>query len=168
MAGLRSTEKPRPSEITASPDTKGSAACNVRSSASVSTDWPWRKRIWFSRIPGRTRTEKASFEILVKKSLGRYRKFFDLVGFRVIDEKRTEAEPPIAEATIMLSGPDGQIEHTAATGNGPVQALDRARGPQVHGHVAGDEAAEGSGAVDVVDAAEEAHVGGGLAPAGGQ
>src|SRR6185295_4673486 len=32
----------------------------------------------------------------------------------------------ISEATIMLEGPNHQIEHTAATGNGPVQALDRA------------------------------------------
>jgi 2-isopropylmalate synthase len=51
---------------------------------------------------------------------------FRLIGFRVIDEKRTEDEPPIAEATIMLEGPDGQIEHTAAQGNGPVHALDQA------------------------------------------
>jgi 2-isopropylmalate synthase len=42
----------------------------------------------------------------------------------VIDEKRTENEPPISEATIMLEGPDGQVEHTAAQGNGPVNALD--------------------------------------------
>src|SRR3989442_12113444 len=53
-------------------------------------------------------------------------RFYRLIGFRVIDEKRTEGEPPIAEATIMLEGPDGQIEHTAAQGNGPVNALDRA------------------------------------------
>src|SRR5579875_1857986 len=37
-----------------------------------------------------------------------------------------EGEPPIAEATIQLEGPDGQIEHTAAQGNGPVNALDGA------------------------------------------
>ncbi|MBI5016399.1 MAG: citramalate synthase [Deltaproteobacteria bacterium] len=68
---------------------------------------------------------EASFEILVKKSIGRYRKFFDLVGFRVIDEKRTEGEEPIAEATIMVRV-DGEVEHTAAIGNGPVNALDAA------------------------------------------
>src|SRR5262249_39577086 len=48
------------------------------------------------------------------------------IGFRVIDEKRHEREAPIAEATIMLEGPDGAIEHTAAQGNGPVNALDSA------------------------------------------
>jgi 2-isopropylmalate synthase len=57
--------------------------------------------------------------------MNRHRKFFRLVGFRVIDEKRKEDEPPIAEATIMLEV-DGKLEHTAAMGNGPVNALDNA------------------------------------------
>src|SRR5213596_3234358 len=70
---------------------------------------------------------EASFELLMQKALDGDRvRYFRLIGFRVIDEKRNEAEPPIAEATIMLEGPDGQIEHTAAQGNGPVHALDRA------------------------------------------
>jgi len=68
---------------------------------------------------------EASFEILLKKSMGRHRKAFDLVGFRVIDEKRTESEEPIAEATIMVRV-DGVVEHTAAIGDGPVNALDAA------------------------------------------
>jgi 2-isopropylmalate synthase len=53
-------------------------------------------------------------------------KFFHLHGFRVIDEKRHEDEHTIAEATVMIEGPNGEIEHTAATGNGPVHALDLA------------------------------------------
>jgi 2-isopropylmalate synthase len=53
-------------------------------------------------------------------------RYYRLIGFRVIDEKRSEGEEPIAEATIMLEGPDGRIEHTAAQGNGPVNALDQA------------------------------------------
>jgi 2-isopropylmalate synthase len=70
---------------------------------------------------------EASFELLMRKALDGDRvRYFRLIGFRVIDEKRTEREAPIAEATIMLEGPDGQIEHTAAQGNGPVNALDRA------------------------------------------
>ncbi len=70
---------------------------------------------------------EASFELLMRKTLeGDRLRFFRLIGFRVIDEKRTESEPPIAEATIMLEGPDGQVEHTAATGSGPVHALDQA------------------------------------------
>ncbi len=70
---------------------------------------------------------EASFELLMQKALDGDRvRYFRLIGFRVIDEKRVEGEPPIAEATIMLEGPDGQIEHTAAQGNGPVHALDQA------------------------------------------
>jgi 2-isopropylmalate synthase len=70
---------------------------------------------------------EASFELLMRKTLeGARAQFFRLIGFRVIDEKRHEGEPPIAEATIMLEGPDGQVEHTAAQGNGPINALDGA------------------------------------------
>ncbi len=69
----------------------------------------------------------ASFELLMRKALdGERAQFFRLIGFRVIDEKRHEGEPSIAEATIQLEGPDGQIAHTAAQGNGPVHALDQA------------------------------------------
>lgn len=68
---------------------------------------------------------EASFELLLKKELGLHRRFFDLIGFRVIDEKRKENEEPISEATIMVRV-GKNIEHTAATGNGPVNALDNA------------------------------------------
>jgi 2-isopropylmalate synthase len=68
-----------------------------------------------------------SFELLMRKALdGERAEFFRLIGFRVIDEKRHADEPPIAEATIQLEGPDGRIEHTAAQGSGPVHALDQA------------------------------------------
>jgi 2-isopropylmalate synthase len=70
---------------------------------------------------------EASFELLMQKGLnGKKMRSFRLIGFRVIDEKRHEDEEPIAEATIMIEGPDGSIEHTAAQGNGPVHALDMA------------------------------------------
>lgn len=68
---------------------------------------------------------EASFELLMKKALGLHRRFFNLIGFRVIIEKRKESEEPISEATIMVRV-KGNIEHTAATGNGPVNALDNA------------------------------------------
>ena len=68
---------------------------------------------------------EASFELLIKKTFGLHRKFFDLIGFRVIDEKRREGETPYSEATIMLTV-GGKLEHTAATGNGPVNAIDNA------------------------------------------
>jgi 2-isopropylmalate synthase len=70
---------------------------------------------------------EASFELLMRHALeGSRPRFFRLIGFRVIDEKRRDDEPSVAEATIMLEGPNGEIEHTAAQGNGPVNALDGA------------------------------------------
>jgi 2-isopropylmalate synthase len=69
---------------------------------------------------------EGSFELLMQKALNGRVRHFRLIGFRVIDEKRKEDDPPLSEATIMVEGPDGAIEHTAAQGNGPVNALDRA------------------------------------------
>ena len=69
---------------------------------------------------------EASFELLMQRALGTKVRFFRLIGFRVIDQKNKEGEAPLSEATIMIEGPDGGIEHTAASGNGPVNALDRA------------------------------------------
>jgi len=68
---------------------------------------------------------EASFELLIQEALGKKKKNFQLIGFRVIDEKRTEGEAPISEATIQVQV-DGELEHAAAMGNGPVNALDQA------------------------------------------
>jgi 2-isopropylmalate synthase len=68
---------------------------------------------------------EASFELLIQEALGKKKKNFHLIGFRVIDEKRSEQEPPISEATVMVKV-DGVGEHAAAMGNGPVNALDQA------------------------------------------
>ena len=68
---------------------------------------------------------EASFELLIQEALGKKKKNFSLIGFRVIDEKRKEGEAPISEATIQV-GVDGEMEHAAAMGNGPVNALDQA------------------------------------------
>jgi 2-isopropylmalate synthase len=68
---------------------------------------------------------EASFELLMKRALGTHRKFFSVIGFRVIDEKRHEDQKPLSEATIMVKV-GGKVEHTAAEGSGPVNALDNA------------------------------------------
>lgn len=68
---------------------------------------------------------EASFELLLKKSLGMYHKLFDLVGFRVIIEKRGPSEEPITEATLKIAV-DGKEAFTVAEGDGPVHALDNA------------------------------------------
>ncbi|MCK4425389.1 MAG: citramalate synthase, partial [Deltaproteobacteria bacterium] len=67
----------------------------------------------------------ASFELLMRKALGTQRKYFDLLAFRVIDQKFKDNEPTQAEATIKVRV-GGHTEHTAAVGNGPVNALDNA------------------------------------------
>lgn len=68
---------------------------------------------------------EASFELLMKKALGTQKKYFELIGFRVLSAKLREDRAPVSEATIMVKV-GGQVEHTAATGNGPVNALDNA------------------------------------------
>jgi len=68
---------------------------------------------------------EASFELIMREAIGERRKYFELMGFRVIDEKRKEKEAPIAEATVKIKV-GGHVEHTAAEGNGPVNALDNA------------------------------------------
>ncbi len=66
----------------------------------------------------------ASLELLMRKATGRYRTFFTMLGFRVAVDRRDAAT--VCEATVKLSLPDGQIVHTAAEGNGPVDALNSA------------------------------------------
>jgi len=65
-----------------------------------------------------------SFELLMKKALKKYKPFFALEGFKVIIEKR-EDRTLISEATIKLKV-NRRKEHTAAEGDGPVNALDNA------------------------------------------
>jgi 2-isopropylmalate synthase len=65
-----------------------------------------------------------SFELLMKKALKRYKPCFTLEGFRVSIEKR-EDDTLISEAIIKLNV-NKKEEHTAAIGDGPVNALDNA------------------------------------------
>ena len=67
----------------------------------------------------------ASFELLTRTLLDGYQPFFDLLGFRVIIEK-VKDHGIRSEATIKVMAPDGEVEHTAADGDGPVNALDSA------------------------------------------
>jgi len=66
-----------------------------------------------------------SFDLLIQKVLGKHRHFFKLGGFRVIVEKQSESSSLNTEATIRVTV-DGRDEHTAADGDGPVNALDQA------------------------------------------
>lgn len=65
-----------------------------------------------------------SFEILLRKETGIFKKLFKLESFRVIMEKREDGKV-MTEATIKLEVDDQRIIATAE-GNGPVNALDGA------------------------------------------
>ncbi|MEJ5328562.1 MAG: citramalate synthase [Desulfobaccales bacterium] len=65
---------------------------------------------------------EASLELLVRAALGHHKEFFRLQGYRVIDQKAGADEPPLPEATIRVHVGLHEV-HTAAVGNGPVDAL---------------------------------------------
>jgi len=67
----------------------------------------------------------ASFELLVRKALGQYRPFFELVEYHVSIRKNSAHGFDACEATIKLSV-DGEEVYTVAEGDGPVNALDAA------------------------------------------
>jgi 2-isopropylmalate synthase len=67
---------------------------------------------------------EASFELLVRRLRGLHTPYFELLGFRVIDEHRG-ALMPMSEATVKVRVGHRE-EHMAASGNGPVNALDKA------------------------------------------
>ncbi|MFQ6130999.1 MAG: citramalate synthase [Armatimonadota bacterium] len=67
---------------------------------------------------------EGSFVLLAKRILTDYHEPFELRGFHVSVTSREDAQT-LAEATVRLRV-DGQEEHTAATGTGPVNALDKA------------------------------------------
>jgi len=66
---------------------------------------------------------EASFDLLLYKSLGKVKKYFELLDFRVhvIQEKKEL----LSEASIRVKV-RGTVEHSAARGDGPVNALDNA------------------------------------------
>lgn len=66
----------------------------------------------------------ASFELLMKRSLKKYKPFFILEGFKVSTEKRFDGKI-FAEASIRLKVGD-QEKFSASEGDGPVDALNNA------------------------------------------
>lgn len=67
---------------------------------------------------------EASLELLLRKGFGKFKDFFDLESLKIINEKRSNAE--ITTEAIIKLKVNGEIVHTAAEGNGPVNALDNA------------------------------------------
>jgi 2-isopropylmalate synthase len=67
---------------------------------------------------------EASFELLLRKQIGRHQAFFELEHYRVSIVK-TDAQEAVSEATVKLKLAE-TIEHRVAEGDGPVNALDNA------------------------------------------
>ena len=73
---------------------------------------------------------EASFELLVRRTLPGYRAPFELEDFVIVERRRKGAEGTqlgemLAEAMVKIRV-SGELEQTAAEGNGPVNALDLA------------------------------------------
>jgi len=74
---------------------------------------------------------EASFEMLIRRALPDYQPPFELIDYMVVIEKKRRLatqqnhEEMLAEAMVKVSVGNEQI-HTAAEGNGPVNALDQA------------------------------------------
>jgi len=66
----------------------------------------------------------ASFDLLVKKTLGTYKPSFELLKYYVTVEKRTSGEM-VNEATVKLKV-GNKVQHVVGEGDGPVNALDAA------------------------------------------
>jgi hypothetical protein len=67
---------------------------------------------------------EGSFEMLVRRASPDYTPPFELLDFTVIVEKRG-GNDMMSQATVKLRV-DGEVMHTAAEGDGPVNALDQA------------------------------------------
>ena len=74
---------------------------------------------------------EASFDLLVHRAKSDYKPPFEMVDFMVVIEKRRRppamrnAEEMLSEAVVKVRVGD-EVMHTAAEGNGPVNALDKA------------------------------------------
>lgn len=66
---------------------------------------------------------EGSFELLVRKNLGKYKPFFDLQYYKVIGEQPVDGVVATAFAQIKI-GVEGEMAVTAGEGDGPVHALD--------------------------------------------
>ncbi len=73
---------------------------------------------------------EASFELLVRRTLPGYRQPFELEDFVIVERRRQSHDAQqlnemLAEAMVKVRV-EGELKHTAAEGNGPVNALDTA------------------------------------------
>lgn len=67
----------------------------------------------------------STFELIIRKHLGKYKPFFELENFRIIGEKPDNGDKFGSYAMVKVNV-DGHVKITAAEGDGPVNALDKA------------------------------------------
>lgn len=68
---------------------------------------------------------ESSFDLVIRKHLGKYKPFFELDHFRIIGE-HPSVDQDTSNAAILKIRVDSVEEITAAQGDGPVNALDKA------------------------------------------
>ncbi|WP_244834441.1 citramalate synthase [Clostridium sp. BJN0001] len=68
---------------------------------------------------------EGTVELIMRKMVGKYKPFFKLNHFKIIGEKPVEKHEMSSTAVINIAV-DGQNEMTAAEGDGPINALDKA------------------------------------------
>lgn len=68
---------------------------------------------------------ESSFELLIRRNLGKYKKFFELITYRVMGGRPSDDDSTSATAIVKVSVGD-QTQLMAAEGNGPINALDKA------------------------------------------
>ncbi len=67
---------------------------------------------------------ESSFELVIRKTLGKYKPFFSLDYYKIMDEQLPDGTH--ASSAILKIQVDGKDEVTVAEGNGPVNAMDKA------------------------------------------
>lgn len=67
---------------------------------------------------------ESTFELIIRKQLGKYRPFFELIHYKITGEQPSDADN--SSSALVKITVDGQEELTVAEGNGPVNALDKA------------------------------------------
>ena len=67
---------------------------------------------------------ESTYEMIVRKELGQYQSFFTIEDFKVIDEQVKEGE--FSAYALVKINVGGKVQTTAAEGEGPINALDKA------------------------------------------
>lgn len=69
---------------------------------------------------------ESTFELIIRKHLGKYKPFFELENFKIIGERRSSVEEVLSSYAMVKVNVEGNTKITAAEGDGPVNALDKA------------------------------------------